>query len=202
MGEHEILFKKQGFNDKLITLKTNENTPEKISLVMDRTVHFIARQNANTDSNEINAKITRYILNNKTYVLNKETPCDVTLPAVDIPVYIEKDGYKRTKLVVPAEQREVTFILESSAVTVEVTVFDALTDIPLENTNITYQLTTGNLAEDVLFGITGNDGKCVSSLHSGEYNFKAKKAGYFEKQLVFSTHNANTRKLEFKLIIQ
>ena len=202
LGEHEILFKKQGFNDKLITLRADENTPEIVSLVLDRTVRFIAKQNASADSNEIDAKITRYVLRNKSYALNKVTPCDVTLPAVNVRVYIEKDGYKKANLVVPAEKRQVAFTLEISAVSVEISVFDALTDIPLENTSITYEITTGDLTEDVLFGITDYDGKCVNSLKSGEYNFKVKKDGYYEKQMVFNTLNTDEQKMEFKLIIQ
>jgi serine/threonine protein kinase len=202
VGEHEILFKKQGFNDKLITLKTDEIAPEIISLVMDKTVHFSTRHKKSADYNELNGLLTKYILNNKTFTLNKATPCIITLPAVDLYVYIEKEGYQEIKLFVPAEKRRVTFTLEPLEVTVEVSVYDALTDIPLEKTNITYETTSNNYTEDVLFGVTGNDGKCISSLKSGDYNFKATKAGYFEKQLIFNTHNTDSRKLEFKLIIQ
>jgi serine/threonine protein kinase len=202
VGEHEILFKKQGFNDKLITLKTDENSPEIISLVMDRTVYFSARQNTSGETNEIYAQLTKYVFNNKTYALNKVTPCKVTLPAVDVTVYVEKEGYKETKLIVPAKKRQVAFTLEASVVIVEVSVLDALTDIPLDNTNITYQLTSNDFAEDILFGVTGNDGKCVGSLKSGAYNFRANKDGYFEKQLIFNSYNTDSRKVEFKLIIQ
>jgi len=202
LGEHEILFKKQGFNDKLISLKADENAPELVTLVLDRTVHFIAKQNASADSNEIDAKITRYIFNKKSYAVNKVTPCNITLPAVDVSVFIERDGYKKKNLVVPAERKQFAFTLESSALTVEVSVFDALTNIPLENTNITYQLTNGKVTENNLFGVTNYDGICVNSLKPGEYNFQAKKDGYYEKQMVFDTHSTGNKKLEFKLIIQ
>ena len=201
VGEHELLFKKQGFNDKLITTKVNENGPKEISLILDRNVHFSAHENAAEDSSEINANITKFVKNNKSFPVNKVTPCDAALPAVDVLVYLEKDGYEKSGVTVTAEQTNIQVSMKISAVTFEVFVHDALTNLPLNNTNITYQAKNDNQAEQILFGTSDENGRCVSSIKSGEYNFKADRSGYFSKQLVINTQSEK-RKMEFKLIIQ
>jgi len=201
IGEHEILFKKQGFNDKLITVNVDENGPENISLIMDRSVHFNAYENFVSDTTEIHANITRYLKNNKLYTINKVTPCDVVLPAVDVIVRLEKDGYENSEISVSAEEKNILVGMEISKVAVEIFVQDALTELPLGNTNIMYLPKDNNQAEQILFGTTDENGKCINSVKFGEYNFIANKTGYFNKELVFNTKNEN-KILEFKLIIQ
>ena len=201
IGEHEILFKKQGFNDKLITVNVDENGPENISLIMDRSVHFNAYENFVSDTTEIHANITRYLKNNKLYTINKVTPCDVVLPAVDVIVRLEKDGYENSEISVSAEEKNILVGMEISKVAVEIFVQDALTELPLGNTNIMYLPKDNNQAEQILFGTTDENGKCINSVKLGEYNFIANKTGYFNKELVFNTKNEN-KILEFKLIIQ
>jgi len=51
------------------------------------------------------------------------------------------------------------------------------------------------------YGSTDEKGKCVNKISPGEYSFKVKKFGYFEKYAILNTHSGEN-KLEFRLIIQ
>ncbi len=91
--------------------------------------------------------------------------------------------------------------MEPSSADMEIMVTDALTNLPLKDAQISYRSLANEQAGEVYYGATDENGKCTGRLAPGEYNFRVKKFGYFEKSAVLNTKSGD-QKLEFKLIIQ
>ncbi|HDP98176.1 MAG TPA: PEGA domain-containing protein [bacterium] len=199
-GKHDILFKKDGFNDKLISLSVDRDAPAKLAIILDRTIRFDAREVGATDSSHIKARISRYIANGRQYRINKETPCELSLPAVETRVFFEKEGYGESVVTVFPTDKEIVVVMSRTALDIEVVVNDALTGLPIPDAEIYYQLLPNAETSQALFGKTNENGKYASAVKPGKHNFLVKKEGYYDKQLALDTANGD-RKLEFKLII-
>ncbi len=201
MGKHEIRFEKEGLNDKIVHLNINEESPETINIIMDRPVQFYSKAKGAPDSTDLNSRIVRYMLNGKSYAVNKTTPCKISLPVGDVSVFLSKENYHTTQVNVTPDAEQILAVLESAGVEVEIFVRDALTDLPIKQAEILFESEANQETEKVNFGITNDEGKCSSRVSPGKYNFSVAKDGYYAKQLALDTEKQE-RQLEFKLIIQ
>ncbi len=201
MGKHEIVFQKAGFNSRTITVMVDKNGPESISVMLTRNVRFFAKDINDPGNNEIGARIVRIIQNNKAYPRNDRTPCELSLPAIDLQVVLSKEGYKDAIVTVTTRDKDVVVKMEPAITSVEVVVNDALTGLPLKDAQVSYRPLTGNQNSETYFGATDENGRCINRVAPGEYSFRVKKFGYFEKYAILNTKSGNS-KLEFKLIIQ
>lgn len=200
-GKHDILFKKAGFNDKLISISVDQNVSKSLNVILDHPVRINAKEAGATDSTNLSARITKYVANGKVYQVNKETPCEISLPAVQTTIFLEKQGYGSSMLTVAPDDDKIIAVMSALAQDIEVLVHDALTGLPIVDANIFYQLSKVDQADVVEFGKTDSNGRCINSIQPGQYIFKVKKTGYHEKQIALITGNTGN-KLEFKLIIQ
>ncbi|MDW7679471.1 MAG: serine/threonine-protein kinase, partial [bacterium] len=199
-GKHDILFKKAGYNDKLISLSVGRKAPSKLLIILDHTIRFDAREAGATDSSHIKARISRYITNGKQYLVDKETPCELSLPAVETKVFFEKEGYGESVVTVSPNDKEIVVVMSRTALDIEVIVNDALTGLPISGAEIYYKPSANEETNQMLFGKTNDDGICASAVKPGKHNFLVTKEGYYDKQLALNTASGD-RKLEFKLII-
>lgn len=201
MGNHNILFKKAGFNSRRVRLTVDKKSPESISVMLTRNVRFFAKDKNDPGNNEIGASIVKIIQNRTSYRRNDQTPCEISLPPVNLQVMLTKEGYKDAIVNVSARDKDVVVRMEPSILEVEIIVKDALTSLPLKDAQVSYRSLVNDQSADVYFGATDENGKCANNLPPGEYSFKVKKFGYFEKYSIMNT-KAGENKLEFKLIIQ
>ncbi|MDZ7332799.1 MAG: PEGA domain-containing protein, partial [candidate division KSB1 bacterium] len=201
MGKHEIIFQKAGFNSRTITVTVDKNGPESISVMLTRNVRFFAKDINDLGNNEIGARIVRIIQNNKAYPRNDRTPCELSLPPVDLQVVLSKEGYKDATVTVTTRDKDVVVKMEPAIALVEVIVTDGLTGLPLKDAQISYRPLSGTQTSETYFGATDENGRCTNKVGPGEYSFRVKKFGYFEKYAILNTKSGNS-KLEFKLIIQ
>jgi len=201
MGKHEILFRKAGFNSRRIRLNVSKDGPEAISVVLTRNVRFFAKDRNDPGNNEIGATIVKIIQGNRSYRRNDTTPCEISLPPVNLQVMVSKSGYKNAIVNVTPRDKEIVVKMEPSVLEVEIRVVDALTSLPLKDAQLSYRSLINDGAPEVYFGATDEQGICVRPLPPGEYSFKVKKFGYFEKYAILNTTKGEN-KLEFKLIIQ
>ena len=201
MGKHEIVFRKTGFNSRRVRLNVDKNSSESISVMLTRNVRFFAKDKNDLGNNEIGATIVRIIQNRRSYRRNDKTPCEISLPPVNLQVVLNKEGYKEAVVGVTPRDNDVVVKMEPSFADVEIIVKDALTDLPLKGAQLSYRSLVNNRAADIYFGATDEKGVCTNKLAPGEYSFRVKKFGYFEKYAILNT-SAGKNKLEFKLIIQ
>jgi serine/threonine protein kinase len=201
MGRHEILFQKEGFNSRSINLTVNKDGPESISVMLTRNIRFFAKDKNDAGNNEIGARIVRIIQNGKSYSRNDRTPCELSLPPVNLQVVLSKEGYKDAIVNVSPRDKDMVVRMELVVINMEIFVTDALTSLPLKNAQISYRSLANDQTGEVYFGSTEENGKCINRLAPGEYSFKVKKFGYFEKFASFNTKSGQN-KLEFNLIIQ
>jgi len=201
MGQHEILFKKTGFNSRTIRVDVDKDGTETISVMLTRNVRFFAKDKNDPGDNEIGATIVKIIQNNRSYRRNDRTPCEISLPPVNLQVVLSKNGYNDARVNITAHDKDVVVRMEPSVSDVEVQVSDALTGLPLKDAQISYRPLNNDRVSEEYFGATNENGICVKTLAPGEYSFKVKKFGYFEKYSNLNTKTGNN-KLEFKLIIQ
>jgi serine/threonine protein kinase len=201
MGKHAILFQKAGFNSRTVNLNVDKDGPESISVMLTRNVRFFAKDKDDLGNNEIGATIVRIIQNNRSYRRNDRTPCEISLPPVNLQVVLSKEGYKDAIVNVSARDKEVVVKMEPAVVDVEILVKDAITGLPLKDAQISYRSLTNDQAREAYYGATNENGQYMNKLAPGEYSFKVKKFGYFEKYAILNT-KAGENKLEFKLIIQ
>jgi|GEM_PF-894659 len=201
MGRHVIRFQKEGFNTRTVGLDVNKDGPETISVMLTRNVRFFAKDQNDPGNNEIGATIVKIIQNNRSYNRNDRTPCEISLPPVSLQVVLSKNGYKDARINVSPQDRDVVVKMEPSISEVEITVKDALTGLPLKDAQVSYRPLANDQVREVYFGATDESGTCTNRLAPGEYSFKVKKFGYFEKFSILNTNTGNN-KLEVKLIIQ
>ncbi len=201
MGTHKISFQKDGFNSRTINLTVDKNGPESISVMLTRNIRFFAKDKNDPGNNEIGARIVRIIQNNKSYLRNDRTPCELSLPPINLQVVFAKEGYNEAIVNVSERDKDVVVKMEQSSAIVEILVTDALTNLPLKDVQISYRSVVNDQAGEVFFGATDENGKCTNKLAPGEYNLRAKKVGYFEKYTVLNSKSGDN-KLEFKLILQ
>ncbi|NOZ60983.1 MAG: protein kinase [Calditrichaeota bacterium] len=198
-GVHEVLFKKEGFNDKLITLDVGKVKIPRLSVVMDRPVQIFARQSGTADTAQVAANVVKFVASGKTYPVDRVTPCKISIPAVDADIFLEKEGFEPLKLIVPADAQSITADLQPTTNPVRIFVRDALTGLPLKNAKIYYRTKPDTAAPEITMGATDKDGIFTGFVPSGEYFFKAEKSGYYNRQLKASV--TDSAKIEFKLII-
>lgn len=201
MGRHEILFTKDGFNSKRVRINVNKGGPESISLVLTRNVRFFAKDKTDPESNEIRATVVKIIQNKKSYNRNDRTPCEIGLPPVNLKVVLRKDGYEDAIVNVSPRDKDVVVKMELSITEVEIVVKDALTGLPLKDAQISYRSLISDQAPEEYYGATDENGKCINKIQPGEYSFKVKKFGFFDKYAIMNTKSGEN-KLEFRLIIQ
>lgn len=201
MGKHEIMFRKDGFNSQRVNVTVDKNGPESISVVLTRNVRFFATDKTDLGNNDIGATIVKIIQNNRQYMRNNKTPCEISLPPIDLQVVLSKNGYKDAIVRVAAREKDVVVKMEPATIEAEITVIDALTSLPLKDVQISYRSLTSEQTSEIYYGSTDESGKCVNRISPGEYSFKVKKFGYFEKYAILNTHSGEN-KLEFRLIIQ
>ena len=195
-GTHEILFTKEGYNPKRITVKVTPDGTEKIYVTLTRNVRFFARDASDPGENEIGATITRIYRQDQSFVRKEQTPCEIALAPLNYRVLVQKQGYMDEIVAVPPDARDIIVNLQKAEANVQVVVYDALTGLPLKSAQI---LVEGGSEGEYQFGITNEGGKCANYITPGQYTFKAVREGYFEKSTPINTND--TRNIEFKLII-
>lgn len=200
-GRHQILFRKNGFNSRRLTINVDRDGPENISVMLTRNVRFYAKDKNDPENNELGATVTKIIRNNKVYLRNEKTPCDLALPPVNLQVVLSREGYKDAVVGVSANERDVLVAMEPSLIDVKIKVSDALTGLPLKDAELSFRSLTDTKAQEVMFGKTDENGMISNTLAPGEFSFRVKKAGYFEKFAILNTKKGEDT-LEFKLIIQ
>lgn len=201
MGRHEISFRKEGFNSQRISTTVDKNGPESISVVLTRNVRFFATDKTDLGNNDIGATITKIIQNNRQYMRNNKTPCEISLPPIDLQVVLSKNGYKDAIVRVASRDKDIVVKMEPASIEAEIMVMDALTGLPMKDAQISYRSLTNEQTSEIYYGSTDEKGTCVNRISPGEYSFKVKKFGYFEKYAILNTHSGEN-KLEFRLIIQ
>ena len=201
MGKHEITFRKDGFNTQRVNVTVDKDGPESLSVVLTRNVRFFAIDKTDLGNNDIGATIVKIIQNNRQFVRNNKTPCEISLPPVDLQVVLSKNGYKDAIARVTARDKDIVVKMEPSTIEAEIVVMDALTGLPLKDVQISYRSLTSEQTSEMYYGSTDEQGRCGNKISPGEYSFKAKKFGYFEKYAILNTHSGEN-KLEFRLIIQ
>ena len=201
LGRHEIRFQKNGFNSRTVRLDVKKNGQESISVMLTRNVRFFAKDLNDPGNNEIGATIVKIIQNNRSYERNDKTPCEIRLPPVNLQAVLRKNGYKETRVNVSSRDRDVVVKMEPSISEIQISVKDALTGLPLKDAQVSYRPLTNEQVREVYFGATNESGTCINRLAPGEYSFKVKKFGYFEKYSILNAKSGNNI-LEFKLIIQ
>ena len=201
VGRHEILFTKAGFNSKRVKITVDENGPKSIFASLTRNVRFFAKDVTDPNDNELGATIVRIYRQGRSYSRNDNTPCEIALPPVKHKVLIKKEGYKDAVVLVSRTTKVVVARMNSENMSFNVTVVDALTGLPIKAAQVSYIGLNGETDSEVYFGATDDYGKCSNKLNPGQYTFKAKKFGYFEKSSNINTVTEGN-KLKFKLIIQ
>jgi len=201
VGKHEILFTKAGFNSKKIKVTVNENGPKSIFASLTRNVRFFAKDVTDPNDNELGATIVRIYRQGRSYSRNDNTPCEIALPPVKHKVLIKKEGYKDAVVLVSPTTKVVVARMNPENMNFNVTVVDALTGLPMKAAQVSYIGINGETDGEVYFGATNDYGKCSNKLNPGQYTFKVKKFGYFEKSSNINTLTEGN-KLKFKLIIQ
>ena len=201
MGKHTILFKKNGFNSRRLTVNVDKNSAESFSIILTRKVRFLAKDRNDPENNEIGASIVKIIQNRKNYIRNETTPCELNLPPVRLKAVLKKEGYKDVIVNISPNDRDIVINMEPATLNVEIFVADALTGLPLKDVQISYRSLLDDQAAEVFYGTTNSGGQCDSKLSEGEYSFKVKKFGYFDKYAILNTKEGE-RMLQFKLIIQ
>lgn len=199
VGKHDILFTKSGFNSKRISVKVDENGPESIFAMLTRNVWVYAKDMADAKDNDIGATITRIYRKGKSFSREDKTPCQIALPPIKHRILVRKEGFKDAVVAVSPSAKVVVVRMEPDIVIIDVTVVDALTNLPLKDAQISYSST--NNGEEVYFGFTDKHGKCINKINPGQYTFKVKKFRYFEKSAKINTYGGKSS-LKFKLIIQ
>ena len=201
MGKHEIIFKKDGFNAQRVTLNIGKDGPESVSIILTRNVRFFATDKTDLGNNDIGATIAKIIQNNKQYIRNDKTPCEISIPPINLEVVLTKKGYKDATVTVTPRDKDIVVKMEPATIDVEVVVNDALTGLPLKDVQISYRSLSQEQTSEIYYGSTDEKGRCINKVSPGEYSFKVKKFGYFEKFSLINTQSGEN-KLEFKLIIQ
>lgn len=201
IGQHELLFKKDGFNPQRISLNVGKSGPEAISVILTRNVRFFATDKTDLGNNDIGATISKIIQNNKQYLRNDKTPCEISLPPIKLQVVLTKKGYADAIVDVSPRDKDIVVKMEPATVEIEVVVNDALTGLPLKDAQVSYRSLSEEQAPEVYYGATNEKGFCSNKISPGEYSFRVKKFGYFEKFAIIDTKTGSNR-LEFKLIIQ
>ena len=184
-----------------ISVNVNENGPESIFATLTRNVRFFAKDMTDANDNELGAIITRIYRQGRSYSRNDKTPCEIALPPVQHKVLIKKKGFKDAVVLVSPTTTVVVARMKPENLNIDVTVIDALTGLPIKSAQISYFGLNNETNGEVYFGSTDDYGKCTNTVVPGEFTFKVKKFGYFEKSANLSTSSGDS-KLNFKLIIQ
>jgi len=200
MGSHEILFVKDGYNSKRINLRVSEDGPKSIYTALTRNVRFFAKDITDPEDNEIGAIITSISRKGKTRYFDYQTPCEVPLEPYNYKATLKKNGYKETTVFVSPAAREVIVRMEPVNANLEVFVIDALTGLPLSDAHVSFRGIDETSAHEIIFGVSNDFGRCKNNINPGDYVFRVKREGYFEKSTTFNTNDG--KRLEFKLVIQ
>jgi serine/threonine protein kinase len=201
VGSHDFLFTKAGFNSKEMTIAVDQNSSNTIVVTLTRNVRFFAKDATSPNDNDIGATLARIYRKDKNYVSDDKTPCEIQLPPYPHQVLVKKNGYKDEVVSVPPTAKVVVIRMEPDNASVEITVVDALTNLPLKDVQISYSSVSGESGNDVYFGFTDENGKCSKKLNPGKYSMKAKKYQYFDKTAILDT-TEGSNKLKFELIMQ
>ncbi|MBN1155188.1 protein kinase [candidate division KSB1 bacterium] len=200
IGSHDISFVKENFNTMKLKVDVNEKGPASVFAVLTRNVRFFAKDVTDPEDNEIGATITSLTRDGNTSYLDHQTPCVIPIAPYDYNALVQKNGYKDTNVFINSTTREVIVRMEPVSANVEVFVFEGTTDLPMQGAQIYFRRIDQHSAQEILFGVTDDYGRCKNNIEYGDYVFRVIKDGYVESSTTFDTNEG--KRLEFQLTNQ
>jgi len=199
-GNHKLELRKDTYKSQILELNINETFNEKVRAVLSRTVRFSALDNLGTNGTDIGASVISIKHNDNEYLRNSRyTPFELDLPAFTYTAIFAKSGYQRASQIVRPDTRALVVKMEQLQSIIELTVMDALTELPIPGVEIFYNSADKPNELSSYLDQTDLKGVSIRQLNSGNYIFTLKKFGYSDLSRPVVIRSAETFKFTFEM---
>ncbi|MFQ5648528.1 MAG: protein kinase [bacterium] len=200
MGRHKLEMRKDNFISKTLTVVVDEASSERVNVVLSRSVRFSARDSSTRERGDIGATLISIRHNNRDLGRGgKQTPFKIVLPAYSLTAIFSKPGYERKQIRVGGAAHSVVVEMPPLKTMVEISVRDALTEVPIPGADIYYTATEPIRSKETFLDQTDVNGEGIGRLPAGNYVLKVKKAGYNELSRTVIARAGDTTNLVFEI---
>jgi len=199
VGAHKLAFKKAGFTSKTRVLNINESFNQVLRIILDRSVTFSSTADDPAVKGDIGAMAVSIKANGKELLrTSRQTPFELSLPAVEHTVVFEKPGYTRKILRLSATSHSANVQLSPSTAILKIDVVDVLTNRPIPGAQVYYNSVENPQTLASFLVETNAEGDASGEMQPGTYTLKIRKPGYEPVDRMILA-NSGAVKLTFKL---
>ncbi len=201
-GIHTIKIDKNGFNPQSIEVNVDETTVSRLNVMLTRRVRFLSRDAELASDDDVGARLVQLIHSGQKTTINKPTPFEMDLNAVQYEALFTKPGYKDALVSISPSQKMVAVQMEANQTQVQIIVTHALTNEPLKNVQIFYRNMNETQNEEKFLKLTDDRGICVHNFPLGQYIFKVARDGFFPKRTNFTITQNGDNVIRINLVEQ
>lgn len=201
-GRHVLEFRKQNYLPKTVTVTIDETFDETLNVILSRSVRFTAVDELRSGNQDIGANLISLQNGGNEYLASpKATPVQLSLPALTYRATFTRDGYQRKEVTIASDARSVRVVMTPARAVIEIVVLDALSNSPVADAQIYYNLLNSNQLQDSdsLLSRTNALGQSTRQLAAGNYVFRVQKQGYGNQERSIALTPGNDHRLEFKI---
>ncbi len=200
-GKHEIRVRKKGYIDKRRTLEVSEKTTGRMTMVLSRKVRIFVKNSFTKDDNDINAKIVSLRGSGKTRRMNVNTPAEITLLPYTYAALLKKPGFKDKEVTIGRTQTNIVVRMDPIPAPVEIYIVDSVTNMVVEDVDISYKLLETKEAEKTL-GSANEKGELFVELPPEMYQFTINKPGYQPVTKNLRVKSGRRNRLTFRFVTE
>jgi len=198
VGEHELIFQKNGFISQPREIIVNEAENESILVVMSRKVRITAVDVTEEGQPPLEVNLISLRQGDREALRSRRTtPAELNLPAYKYKAIFSKPGYQRLEVEIEPDARSVIAEMRALKSIIEFNIEDALTEKPITEAEITIN-SQGNDVDPFMV-VTGGDGLATGQFLSGSYSVLVRKDGYVEASRSVTALPGETYSLVFQL---
>lgn len=196
-GSSKLTLVKAGFETKIRTVNIAADFKGSLFYEMFRQVRIGAVDKSNSNGPDLGATVYKIESEGKVSQVDEKTPAQMLLSGVEHRIYLAKDGYRDTSLIIGVNQNELVAKMTSKSETQPnnqpvaqkpeedkdkaelLFIFtDRKSKEPLEGVDVVAE--EKDTRERILLGTTNSEGRLEVRLVEGKYKFIASKDGYRE----------------------
>lgn len=189
-GTHQIRLKKEGFLEKTIQLEIDDNTTSQPPLYyLSRGIQISVRSLSRTQS-DLRASIIKLDDRN---IREKITPARMDLDYRTHRLFICKEGYLDTIVVIERDEVEKMIVMKQQPPGFKVKLVDEQTNKPIYNGIICFKMTDTDEREKI-FGKVNSNGSFSRQIVPGKYSFRVVSENYrgLPREILINQNNKNS----------
>ncbi len=198
VGQHLITLRKNGYLPRQFSIEVNEDTPARVTHLLQRQVRIFAKEEGASEDADIGARIVELRTRRRSIKVDETTPAEIRLLPYRYTAVLKKTGYEDFHLQIAPGKRTVVAKMRRLPARIALIILDRRTREPVDSAAVYYR----NLrlpGEETALGFSDENGSIISKLKAGRYQIRVEKPGYLPKSKILNFRSDHLNRYTFQL---